>query len=460
MTGKPKEILTNPLTGFMELLPAEQIVFNTMFRTIQRNYETFGFVPLDTPVLERADVLLAKAGGETEKQIYRFTKGDADLAMRFDLTVPLARFVANNYGKLTFPYRRYAMGKVYRGERPQAGRFREFYQCDIDIIGDGDLNLRYDAEIPSVIYNIFRELGFERFTIRINNRKIFNGLFEGLGIADKAAAIMQSIDRLEKIGKDEVIVQLQALDLKMGIVEKLFQFLELAGTNDEILAGLRNLPIPSKTFAAGIAELAEVTSLISKLGVPSSNFQIDLTIARGLDYYTGTVYETRLDDFPDIGSVCSGGRYDDLASYYIDRKLPGVGISLGLTRLFDQLMKRQVLQPGASTTTKVLVVPMMEDLAASLKIATSLREAGIPTEVSFIHAKKTEKHLKYATRLGIPYAIFVGEDEVQKQRFGLKDLSNRCQKELDLNGIIDTIWHSPKHSPFYHVLPRSRGVHN
>ncbi|MFC1641039.1 histidine--tRNA ligase [Patescibacteria group bacterium] len=322
MPNKSKQVVTNPPSGFMELRPAEQMLFNNMYETIRRTYEAFGFIPLDTPVLERAEVLLAKAGGETEKQIYQVKKGSSNLAMRFDLTVPLARYVAEYGGELTFPFRRYAMGKVYRGERPQAGRFREFYQCDIDVIGDGSLDLRYDAEIPSIIYTIFRELGFEKFTIRINNRRLFNGLFAGLGVTDRAASIMQSVDRLEKIGKEAVAEELKGLGLTKDAIDPILNFVGLEGSNDEILAELAELEIDDEQFKTGVEELKEVVSIIKQLGVPDSNFTVDLSIARGLDYYTGTVYETRLDEYPEIGSVCSGGRYDDLASFFTDRQLP------------------------------------------------------------------------------------------------------------------------------------------
>ncbi len=433
--AKTKKILTNPLSGFMELLPEEQIVFNGMYETIRQSYDSFGFVPLDTPVLERAEVLLAKAGGETEKQIYQFKKGETDLAMRFDLTVPLARYVVEHYGQLTFPFRRYAMSKVYRGERPQAGRFREFYQCDIDIIGDTNLDISYDAEIPSVIYTIFRKLGFEKFTIRINNRKIFNGLFAGLGITDKSASIMQAIDKLEKIGEDAVRIELDRSGLEKSTIDKIFNFLNLTGVSSEVLTGLSQLGIEDHQFTEGLSELFEVISLVQKFGISEANFKIDLTIARGLDYYTGTVYETQLDEYPEIGSVCSGGRYDDLASSYTNRKLPGVGISIGLTRLFDQLMKRGVLKTAAKTQTKVLILPMTDNFSQSLELANTLREKGVATEVSFARGKM-KKRLGYADKLGIPFAVFIGEDEIEKGIYTLKNLETGKQEEVNEKEIL------------------------
>ncbi len=435
-----KKIVTETLSGFTELLPAEQIVFNTMLDTIRRVYENFGFVPIDTPVLERADVLLAKAGGETEKQIYQFKKGDTDLAMRFDLTIPLARYVAEHYNELTFPFRRYAIGKVYRGEKPQAGRFREFYQCDIDVIGDTNLDLRFDAEIPSIIYMIFRELGFAKFTVRINNRKLFNGLFFELGVTESSTRIMQSIDRLEKNGIAAVQKELKALDLSAKAIERIFDFIELKGSSKDIIAGLRNLGIANAQFKEGIEELSEVIELIQQFGVPKSNCVIDLTIARGLDYYTGTVYETRLDEYPEIGSVCSGGRYENLASQYIDKKLPGVGISIGLTRLFDQLCKKGAIKIGSATPTKILIIPMMDDLGPSLKLATDLRKNGIPTEVAF-GKEKAKKHLGYADKLNIPFVVFIGETEVEKGIYTLKNMQAGKQEEFSHKELLFKLRH-------------------
>jgi histidyl-tRNA synthetase len=458
MSESKEKIITSPLSGFMELLPAEQILFNKLFDTIRQTYEAFGFIPVDTPVLERTEVLLAKAGGETEKQIYQFTKGDTNLAMRFDLTVPLARYVAEHCGHLNFPFKRYSMAKVFRGERPQAGRFREFYQCDIDVIGDGELDIHFDAEIPSVIYMIFRKLGFERFTIRINNRKVLNGFFASLGAQNISTSIMQIIDKLEKIGAEKVREELQNFGLTTQAIDQILSFINLThscGTqagntqsgdiqsgktqsSQDIIARLKNLNIQNDQFIQGVEELASVASLIKELGVPDSNFAIDLTIARGLDYYTGTVYETRLDDYPEIGSVCSGGRFDDLASHYTDRKLPGVGISIGLTRLFDQLCKKGVLNPGVSTPTRVLILPMMEDMAPSLSLATQLRNNGIPTEISFVQGKM-KKRLGYADKLGIPFAVFIGEDEVAKGTYTLKDLKTGTQEELNLEKILQKL---------------------
>jgi histidyl-tRNA synthetase len=321
------------------------------------------------------------------------------------------------------------MGKVFRGERPQAGRFREFYQCDIDVVDNGQLDLQFDAEISSIIYTIFQKLGFKNFTIRINNRKIFDGLFAELGITKKSSNIMQAIDKLEKVGNEAVKNELKKLLLSPEVVERIFNFIGLKGSSDNVIAGLQSLGIDNIQFKNGVKELVKVVSLIKQFGVPESNFTVDLTIARGLDYYTGTVYETFLDDYPEIGSVCSGGRYDNLISHYTSRKISGVGISIGLTRLFNQLYKKGILQTSEPTLTKVLVLPMTEDVKYSLEIATKLRKNGISTEISFVQGKM-KKRLRYADRLGIPYVVFIGEDEIRKGVYTLRDLVTGNQKEL------------------------------
>lgn len=430
---------TKALSGFMELLPGEQLLFNHLLDTIRYTYEQFGFAPIDTPVIERANVLLAKAGGETEKQIYRFTKGDTDLALRFDLTVPLARYVAEHYGQLTFPFRRYAIGKVYRGERPQAGRFREFYQCDVDVIGNETLDLNFDAEMPSIIASVFQSLGFSRFTVRINNRAILNGLFAELGITDLSTSVLQSIDRLEKIGMEAVLEELRDLGISATAIEQLTAFLTIAGTTDTVLAALQALPITHASFQTGVRDLETVITNVRALGVPEENFAIDLTIARGLDYYTGTVFETRLTDHPDIGSVCSGGRYENLASQYSNKVLPGVGVSIGLTRLFDQLRKRDLLSiPESGSPTRVLVIPLETELKYSLHIAHELRQHQIATE-TWYGDTKLKKSLGYANKLGIPFAVLIGSDEVSQNLYTLKDLTSGEQQQLDLSTLTTAL---------------------
>lgn len=426
------------LPGFMELLPEDQILFNNMMDTIRKNYEKYGFIPVDTPVIEKSEVLLAKGGGETEKQIYRFNKGDSDLSLRFDLTVPLARYVSQHMNDLTFPFRRYQIGKVYRGERNQKGRFREFFQCDIDIIGNGKLNLINDAEIPSIIYSTFKDLGFETFTIHINNRKLLNGFFEYLEIEDKAE-VLRTIDKIDKIGEEAVKKELLALNIKEAAVEKIMEFIGIKGSNKEIIEALNNLGIDNEGFTMGAEQLSKVVYYIGEFGVPEKNFNIDLKIARGLDYYTGTVYETILDDYPSIGSVCSGGRYDDLAGYYTTQKLPGVGISIGLTRLFYQLREANIIKgSGASTLTKVLVIPMDDKIEYSIMVRNKLKDKGIISEV-FLEDTKFPKKLNYANKLNIPYVIIIGEEERNTGILTLKDMAEGKQQKLTIEEILNIL---------------------
>ncbi len=422
------------LAGFMELMPNEQILFEQIKQKIEKTYQKFGFLPLDTPILELSEVLLAKAGGETEKQIYRFEKGDTDISMRFDLTVPLAKYVAKNYGNLSFPFRRYQIGKVYRGERTQKGRFREFYQCDIDIIGDGELSVINDAELPSVIYNIFKELGFDDFTIRINNRKILNGLFESLNQKENATEILRIIDKIEKIGKEAVIEELEKIEIPSDAINKIMDFIEIEGTTDEKLQKLNELNIKNEEFEKGLDELTQVVKYIRIFGIPEANFKVDLTIARGLDYYTGTVYETFLNQYRELGSVCSGGRYENLAEYYTDKQLPGVGISIGLTRLFYKLNELQLIKAEKKSIAEVLVVPMVQDLTVPIQIATDLRKKGISTEV-YLNDKKLKTKMKYADKLEIPYVIVVGEDEINSGIVKIKNMKTGEERETSIQNI-------------------------
>ena len=409
------------LAGFMELMPNEQIQFDQMKQTIENTYKKFGFLPLDTPILELSEVLLAKAGGETEKQIYRFEKGNTDISMRFDLTVPLSKYVAKNYGNLSFPFRRYQIGKVYRGERMQKGRFREFYQCDIDIIGDGELSIKNDAELPSVIYNVFKELGFDDFTIKINNRKLLNGLFESLEQKENAVEILRIIDKIEKIGKEAVIEELQKIGVSEQAIEKIISFIEISGTTDEKLNKLEKLEIENETFKIGLEELTQVVKYVRLFGIPEKNFCVDLTIARGLDYYTGTVYETFLNEYRELGSICSGGRYENLAEYYTDKKLPGVGISIGLTRLFYKLNELNLIKSEKKSVAEILIIPMIEDMTVPIKLANDLRSKGINTEI-YLNDKKLKAKMKYADKLQIPYVIVIGEDEVKSGIIKVKNM--------------------------------------
>ena len=420
------------LAGFMELLPNEQILFEQMKQTIEKTYQRFGFLPLDTPILELSEVLLAKAGGETEKQIYRFTKGDTDISMRFDLTVPLAKYVAKNYGNLSFPFRRYQIGKVYRGEKTQKGRFREFYQCDIDIIGDGELGIVNDAEIPSVIYNLISDLGFNDFTICINNRKVLNGLFREVNQEQNAVDIMRTIDKLAKIGKEKVIEELKEIGVDDQAIERILTFIEIDGTTDEKISKLENLGILNEMFTQGLEELKQVVKYIRIFGVPDTHFKIDLTIARGLDYYTGTVYETFLNDYKELGSVCSGGRYENLAEYYTDKKLPGVGISIGLTRLFYKLNELQLIKTDKYSMSDILIIPMTEDMTKSIELASDLRKEGIKTEV-YLNDKKLKAKFKYADKLKIPYVAVIGEDEINSNTVKVKNMKTGEETPIELN---------------------------
>ena len=426
------------LSGFMELLPNEQILFNQIKETIENTYKKFGFLPLDTPIIELSEVLLAKAGGETEKQIYRFNKGDNDLSLRFDLTVPLSKYVAKNYGNLSFPFRRYQIGKVYRGEKAQRGRYREFYQCDVDIIGENELSLINDAEIPSIIYNTFKELGFDDFTISINNRKILNGLFESLELNDKSVDILRIIDKIDKIGKDNVIKEIKDLGVDQSKIDTIMSFITITGNVEETINALRGLNIDNELFNLGVNELEEVASNIKLFGVPTQNYKIDLTIARGLDYYTGTVYETFLNQYRQLGSVCSGGRYDNLSSYYTDKKMPGVGISIGLTRLFFQLTDNKIIEAGNRSISKVMIISMVDDFNKSIEVATELRKNGINTQIYTDNAK-IKKQFNYANRLGIPYVIVIGEDEINNNVVSLKNMESGEQNTISLDEAINII---------------------
>ncbi|MBZ9687826.1 histidine--tRNA ligase [Clostridium estertheticum] len=426
------------LPGFMELLPGDQIQFNRLADTIRKTYERFGFMPIDTPVIEKSEILLAKGGGETEKQIYRFLKGSTDLSLRFDLTVPLARYVAQNYSSLTFPFRRYQIGKVYRGERNQKGRFREFYQCDIDIVGNNKLNILNDAEIPSIIYSVFNNLGFQDFTIKINNRKLLNGFFEALEIQD-IAEVLRVIDKLDKIGASNARLELLSCGLSDEIVEKIFEFINISGSNQDILTLLKNFNISNANFKDGVDEISLVTKYVKLFGVPDDNFKIDLKITRGLDYYTGTVYETFLNEYPSIGSVCSGGRYDNLAEYYTKQKLPGVGISIGLTRLFYQLNEAGFFKNDTNKSiTKVLVIPLDNNIDYGISLANFLRDKGVITEI-YLEDSKLVKKLGYADKLGIPFVILMGEKESKSKTATIKNMLTGDQTTVDFEGVYEII---------------------
>jgi histidyl-tRNA synthetase len=426
------------LSGFMELLPKDQVIFEKIKSEMEKVYQKYGFFPLDTPVLEDSRILLAKAGGETEKQIYRFNKGDTDLTMRFDLTVPLAKYVAKNYSELTFPFRRYQIGKVYRGERAQKGRFREFYQADIDIVGDGSLSIVNDAEIPSIIYNLFKNLGIEDFVIRINNRKVLNGLFDNFGVKESAVDILRIIDKIDKIGRDNVAKELVELNVPETTVNEMLDILTFDGSNEEKVDRLKSFAGCNEVFDAGLEELTTVIGYIAGFGVPSDYYKIDLSIARGLDYYTGTVYETFIKNHPEYGSVCSGGRYDNLAGYYTKKSLPGVGISIGLTRLFYVLCENDFLNRAHESQIEALVIPMTEDMNYAVKTATELRRAGINTQI-YLEEGKFKKKLTYGSRLTIPFCVILGSDEIEAGQVTIKNMSTGDQKTTDLQEAVAII---------------------
>lgn len=422
------------LQGFMELNPNEQILFNKYLKIIEDTYKLYGFYPLDTPVLEYSNVLLAKAGGETEKQIYRFNKGDNDIALRFDLTVPLAKYVAAKYNELTFPFKRYQVGKVYRGERPQKGRFREFYQCDIDVIGDDELSLMYDAEMPSIIYDIFTKMDIGKFIIRINNRKVLNGFFDYLDLKEESTLILRIIDKIDKIGIEEVKVLLQDINITGDKINKIIEFISIKGDNNTIIDSLYSLNIDNEIFNNGIEELKTVITNLRYTGIDEEYYNIDLTIARGLDYYTGTVYETNLIDYPSIGSICSGGRYENLAEYYTDKKLPGVGISIGLTRLFYQLREANIIKEADNTCAEVIILPMTDNYSYVLKVANIIRKLGISLSICYTN-KKFKSKMKYADNINSKYAIIIGEDEINNNTVTIKNMLNGNQDIVKYDDI-------------------------
>ena len=428
------------LSGFMELMPAQQLQMNRIMDIVSSTYALYGFTPLDTPAIESSQILLAKGGGETEKQIYRFTKGDTDLSLRFDLTVPLAKYVALHYGELSFPFRRYQIGKVYRGERAQRGRFREFYQADIDIIGDGELDIINDAEIPAIIYTVFTRLGLKKFRICINNRRILNGFYEMQGLKEKSGDIMRTVDKLDKIGEKAVMeILVRDFDISEADVNEVIKFISISGTNEEVLNALSVYRGRNAMFDQGLDELGAVANYMKVIGVPQENFAVDLRIARGLDYYTGTVYETVLLNHPEIGSVCSGGRYDNLAGFYTNKQLPGVGISIGLTRLFYVLDEQGMLNNEVNTCpVDALILPMTDDLDTAIALSAKLRAAGLKTQL-YTEKKKFKAKMSYADKLGVPFALFLGEDELKEGVVACKNMKTGEQVKLNTDEVIELI---------------------
>ena len=428
------------LSGFMELLPRQQVLMESIMSTLRETYSLYGFTPLDTPIIEASEILLAKGGGETEKQIYRFTKGDSDLSLRFDLTVPLAKYVALHYNELAFPFRRYQIGKVYRGERSQRGRFREFYQADIDVIGDGKLDIANEAEIPAIIYQTFSKLGLQRFQIRVNNRKILTGFYQILHWDHRAGDIMRTVDKLDKIGVEKVgLTLIDEVGMDQDSVDEVLRFISIKGTNQEVLSALEEYRGRNEIFDQGLEELNTVVKYLGAFGVPEENFRVDLTIARGLDYYTGSVYETFMLDHPEIGSICSGGRYDNLAEYYTDKVLPGVGISIGLTRLFYVLNEQNMLNQDRNTApADVLVIPMTDDLSPAVELSTKFRAAGIRVQL-YTEQKKFKAKMNYADKTGVPYVVFLGEDEIRDGVVACKDMVSGEQTKLGFEETLERV---------------------
>jgi histidyl-tRNA synthetase len=424
------------MSGVLELSPSDQIQFDQIKKTISETYEKFGFSPFDVSTIERAEILFAKGGGDTEKEIYRIQKGDNDLALRFDLTVPLARYVAANYHDITFPFRRYQIGKVFRGERPQKGRFRELYQCDIDIVGEEKLDLKNDAEIPSIIYSIFNKLNIGPFVIKINNRKILAGFLSNLDLENKSAEVLRIVDKVAKIGEAKVKELLLQENISSNDVDKILNFIKITGSNSEIINSLKKLGLDNEKFLEGVDELEQTINFLDLFNIPKDYYQIDLTVVRGLDYYTGTVYETFLIDYPEFGSICSGGRYDDLVGYYTDKKLVGVGISIGLTRLFSQLKERGILNKNKKTISDLVVIPLGKDFSEIVSLANFLRRKNVKTEL-LLEDWPFKKKLNYANKKAVEYILIVGEDEIKSQKFTLKNMKNGEQQSLTQPEIVD-----------------------
>jgi len=442
-------ITPRTLSGFMELEPKQQVYFDNMLGRLRNSFSLYGFTSLDTPLMEAAEVLLAKSGGETEKQIYTLRKGDTDLALRYELTTSLAKYVALHYNELTFPFRRFEIGKVYRGERAQRGRFREFYQADIDIIGDGSLSILNDAEIPSVIYRCLTSLGLKSFVIHISNRKILSGLFKILEIGDIAndssgivTNVMRAVDKLAKIGVEKLHKTLtDDLGLSVEQSKEIIEFVTFEGNPFDILDKYKGR---DELFDVGIDELNSMQEHLKDFGVPDSHFVIDLSIVRGLDYYTGSIFETYLTDFPEVGSICGGGRYDNLADHFTNRKMPGIGVAIGLTRLFYILQEQNLLHDTfMSSPADILIIPMTDDLSHAIKLATSMRETGLRTQIYF-EDKKFKSKISYADKLNIPYVVFLGEDEIEKGFITVKDMVTGDQTTASLGMLAAGIYEKIK----------------
>lgn len=421
------------LPGTMELLPHEQLIFNKMKDIIRETYELFSFLPIDTPALEKTEILLAKGGGETEKQIYNIANTSTDTSLRFDLTVPLARYVSMHEHELKFPFKRYQIAKVYRGERNQKGRYREFYQCDCDIIGDEKLSKFYDAELVKIISIIFKKFGFDRFTIMINNRNIMNGFLRSQGVEDTVEAV-RALDKYDKIGRESLEELLLNQGIKADAVKEIIALIEFEGSNEETINYLEGLGIDNETFLKGLAEMKEVLENIKLFKVDENNFKFTLKLQRGLDYYTSTVIETVLDDYKELGSVAGGGSYENLTQFYSKRELPGVGISIGLTRLFFQLSEKNILPKFDSEEKSFLVAPLDIDMSYAISVLNELHELGVSSEVLY-SKMKMKKIFDFAESYSFDYIIFLGQEELDNKKLSVRDLKSKENLTLSIDEL-------------------------
>ncbi len=425
------------LPGFMELLPKEQLVFNQIKDTIRNTFEENSFENIETPIIEKTEILLAKGGGETTKQIYNIDHDSRDMSLRFDLTVPLARYVSEHYHELEFPFRRYHIGKVYRGERNQKGRYKEFYQCDIDIVGNNSLDIRNDAEVPAVMYQVFKKLNVANAVININNRKLLNGFLNSLEIANYIE-VLRVIDKIDKVDSNKFREMLKVEIPSEDKLDKLIEFISFNGSNEEIINYLDKLEVSDELFILGLKELKEVYKYMILFGIDEEALKINLSITRGLDYYTGMVFETFLTGYESIGSVCSGGRYEDLASNFTKQKLPGIGMSIGLTRLFYQLSQAGLINIESENYCDVLIVPMKKTNKFSMEILEELRDNKIKAQIYFEKAK-FKKIFNYADKQQIKFVIVAGEEEYEEKKFSLKNMKTGEQNVIDLKDAINLI---------------------
>lgn len=422
------------IAGVMELLPEDQLAFDYIKNIIEETFLSYQFLPIDTPAIEKNDILFAKGGGETEKQIFGIDSSKKDMSLRFDLTVPLARYVSEHFSDLNFPFKRYQIAKVYRGERNQKGRYKEFYQCDIDIIGNNSLSIHNDALLPKVIYEIFQKLDFNGIKFHINNRKLLNGFFESLEISDKEE-VLRTIDKKAKIGEEntkELLVEICGEEK----ADKLMELINNKRENKELLTYLESLNL-NDNYKIGLNELKEVYDYMIKFGIDDDSIIIDLSITRGLDYYTSTVYETFLDSYESIGSVCSGGRYENLAGNFSKQNLPGVGLSIGLTRLFYQFQQLGLVEKYKNKFTDCLVIPMDEKLNFyAIDIANKLKEQGLKVDI-YLEDGKFKKKINYADKIGVKKVLIIGQEEYENKMVSVKNMEDGKQVSVKIEEISD-----------------------